>query len=70
MDKKIVSGNGMAGNNTANTIITKRIGDNLYICGDGTSDVKDEGSLVASRVMVCAAHQANAVIRLLLDMEP
>ena len=70
MDKKIVSGNGMAGNNTANTIITKRIGDNLYICGDGTSDVNDEGSLVASRVMVCAAHQANAVIRLLLDMEP
>jgi len=32
--------------------------------------VKDTGSLSASRVAVCAAHQANATIRLLLGMEP
>ena len=68
--KKIVSGNGMAGMGDANSIVTRKIGNSLYVCGDGSSDVKETGSLSASRVAVCAAHQANAVIRLLLGMEP
>lgn len=70
MDKKIVSGNGMAGKGPANSIITKKVGGNIYICGDGLSDVKEAGSLMPSRVMVCAAHQANAAIRLILGLEP
>ena len=70
MGRTIVSGNGMAGMDSANSIITRKAGDRLYICGDGESDVKEKGSLSASRVAVCAAHQANAVVRLLLGMEP
>ena len=70
MGKRIVSGNGMAGMGDANSIVTRKVGNSLYICGDGSSDVKEIGSLSASRVAVCAAHQANAAIRLLLGMEP
>ena len=70
MGKTVVSGNGMAGLGEANSIMTDKIGNNLYVCGDRVSDVNEEGSLSASRVAVCAAHQANAVVRLLLGMEP
>ena len=70
MGKCIVSGNGMAGNGPANEIITKKVGNDIYLCGDGRSDVRSEGSLMPSRVAVCAAHQANAAIRMILGMEP
>ena len=70
MNKIIISGNGMAGNGPVNSIVTKKVGDKLYICGDGVSDVKEAGSLMPSRVMTCAAHQANAAVRLILGMEP
>lgn len=65
----VVSGNGMAGYSSANKIKTKKINDRLYICGDGVSDVKDGLPLFASRVSVCAGHQANMVLRLLLERE-
>ena len=70
MDKRIVSGNGMAGKGPANSIVTRKVGNDIYICGDGISDTKEEGSLMPSRVTVCAAHQANAAIRLILGLEP
>ena len=70
MNKKIVSGNGMAGKGPANSIVTRKVGSDIYICGDGISDTKEEGSLMPSRVTVCAAHQANATIRLILGLEP
>ena len=70
MGKTVVSGNGMAGNGPANSIVTRKVGNNIYICGDGVSDVKEEGSLVPSRVTICAAHQANAVIRIISGLEP
>ena len=66
----VISGNGMAGKGPANSIITRKVGDSIYICGDGISDVDDEGSLIPSRVTVCAAHQANAVIRIISGLEP
>ena len=70
MGKTVISGNGMAGKGPANSIITRKVGDSIYICGDGVSDVDDEGSLIPSRVTVCAAHQANAVIRIISGLEP
>ena len=70
MGKRIVSGNGMAGSGPANEIITKRVGNDIYLCGDGHSDVRSEGSLMPSRVAVCAAHQANAAVRIILGLEP
>lgn len=65
-DKYIVSGSGMAGIGSANLIKTRKFGSRLYICGDEVSDVANEGSLFSSRVMTCAAHEANMVIRLIL----
>ena len=70
MGKTMISGNGMAGKGPANAITTRKVGDNIYICGDGVSDVNSEGSLVPSRVTLCAAHQANAVIRIISGLEP
>lgn len=63
--KPVVSGSGMAGFESLNLIKTRRIGKRLYICGDETSDVEEEGSLFAPRVMSCAAHEAMTVLRLI-----
>ena len=66
-EKYLVAASGMAGFGSANTIQTRRISKRFYICGDGASDVHSEGSLVASRVMLCAAHQAHTVLRILTE---
>ena len=65
----VVSGSGMAGIGSANTIQTVRAMNRLYLCGDGETDVATSGSLPASRVSVCAGHQAHMVLRLLLGDE-
>ena len=70
MDKTVVSGNGMAGIGDSNSIVTRKIADKIYVCGDGESDVRDEGTITESRVAVCAAHQANAAVRIILGLEP
>lgn len=64
-DKFLVAASGMAGFGSANTIQTRRAAKRFYLCGDGASDISEAGSLVASRVMLCAAHQAHAVLRIL-----
>ena len=48
-----------------NSIKTRRITDRFYLCGDGVSDVEETMGLVAPRVMLCAAHQAQTVLRIL-----
>ena len=62
----IVSGSGMAGYLSSNMIQTKRAFDRLYICGDGVTDSADVNGLMAPRVAICANHQANMIIRLIL----
>ena len=64
-EKYLVAASGMAGMGRANDIRTRKITERFYLCGDETSEVKEQHSLVASRVMVCAAHQAHAVLRIL-----
>ena len=64
-DKYLVAASGMAGLGSANSIRTRRITSRFYLCGDGISDVSDGIGLVASRVMLCAAHQAHTVLRIL-----
>ncbi len=66
-DKYIVSASGMSGLHTGNTITTKKLGKRLYICGDGESDVSDDITLFAPRVMLCASHQANTVLRIIAE---
>ncbi|MDY6037863.1 MAG: sulfur carrier protein ThiS adenylyltransferase ThiF [Eubacterium sp.] len=65
-DTIIVSGSGMAGYGEANEIKTRRVMSRLYVCGDGISDANAGIGLMAPRVMICAGHQANMVIRLIL----
>ena len=66
-DKFLVAASGMAGFGSANTIQTRRVAKRFYLCGDGASDISEAGSLVASRVMLCAAHQAHTVLRILAE---
>ena len=66
-DKFLVAASGMAGFGSANSIRTRKITSKFYLCGDEESDVQSEGSLVASRVMLCAAHQAHTVLRILAE---
>ena len=65
----LVAASGMAGLGDGNTIRTRRITSRFYLCGDGVSDVADLGSLFAPRVMLCAAHQALTVLRILAGQE-
>ncbi len=65
--KYMVVSSGMAGMGSANTIKTRRVSKRLYICGDEVSDIKVEGSLISSRVMICASHQAHTVLRILAN---
>jgi len=64
-DRYLVAASGMAGMDTPNTIRTRRIMKRFYLCGDGVSDAADTIGLVAPRVMLCAAHQAHTVLRIL-----
>ena len=64
-DKYMLSGTGMAGFGSANTIQSRKVFEKFYLCGDEKSDVNDGIGLVASRVMVCAAHEAHMVLRIL-----
>ena len=66
-DKYIIVASGMAGMGSANTIQTRKVSKRFFICGDGESDVLEAGSLVSSRVMLCAAHQAHTVLRILAE---
>ncbi len=64
-NKYLVAASGMAGMDTPNTIKTRKITKRFYLCGDGVSDTADTIGLVAPRVMLCAAHQAHTVLRIL-----
>ena len=64
-DCYLVAASGMAGMDTPNTIRTRRIMKRFYLCGDGVSDAADTIGLTAPRVMLCAAHQAHTVLRIL-----
>lgn len=68
-EKKIVAASGMAGYASSNTIQTTRKFRNLYVCGDLETAAAQGNGLMAPRVAICAAHQANMVLRLLLGIE-
>jgi sulfur carrier protein ThiS adenylyltransferase len=65
----IIAASGMAGVGSSNDIKTIQRIDRLYVCGDETSEPTTNGcGLMSPRVMICAAHQANMVLRLILGM--
>lgn len=69
-DKKIVSASGMAGYETANSIITRKVMNNFYLIGDMETGAEEGRGLMAPRVAVAANHEANTVLRLILGEEP
>ena len=68
-DTVVVAGSGMAGIGPANEIVTTHPMRRLYVCGDGTTELRQDVCLMASRVTLCAAHQANTILRLIFGLE-
>ena len=66
-DKILVAASGMAGYETSNSIRTRMITEHFYLCGDEVTAAEPGCGLMAPRVGIAAHHQANAVLRLLLD---
>ena len=66
-EKYIVAASGMAGLGSPNAICTRRVTKRFYLCGDGKSEVTAGVGLMASGVMLCAAHQAHTVLRILAN---
>ena len=65
-NKIVVSASGMSGLGSANEIITRKVRNNFYLIGDNYSDYEEYLGIMSTRVMLCAAHQANMVLRLIL----
>jgi len=68
-ETKIVAASGMAGFESSNEIRTERKMKNLYLCGDYSTAADFNVGLMAPRVLICAGHQANMTLRLLLGIE-
>ena len=64
-EKPVVAASGMSSLASANAITTRRVSKRLYLCGDGATDVDDNLGLYGARVLVCAAHQATMILRLI-----
>ena len=64
-DCYVVAASGMAGMGSPNLIKTRKLTNRFYLCGDEVSDAKNTMGLVSSRVMLCAAHQAHTILRIL-----
>ena len=68
-EKYLVGASGMAGYGRNNEIVTRQILPRYYLCGDGVSGLEEGRGLMAPRVMLCAAHQANQILELLIEAE-
>lgn len=62
--KYLVTASGLAGYSAANTIKTKKLSKNIFVCGDNKADFLIEG-VMAPRVMIAAGHQANKVVEII-----
>ena len=68
-DKYLVAASGVAGFDSSNTIKTTKITPHFYLCGDGVTAAKPGCGLMAPRVGIAAHHQANTVLRLILNLD-
>lgn len=65
--KIIVAVSGLAGYGNSNAIQTKYISDRLIMIGDDKSDINSGLPLTAGRVGIAAAHQANAIVEVIVE---
>jgi sulfur carrier protein ThiS adenylyltransferase len=68
-DSKIIAASGMAGYESSNLIKTVKRMKRFYLCGDFENGAGIGHGLMAPRVQICAGHQANMILRLLLGIE-
>jgi len=68
-DRPIVAASGVAGYESSNTVETRKMMEGVYIVGDLTSEAKIGQGLMAPRVAVAAGHQANMVLRLIMQTD-
>ena len=66
-EKYFIAASGMAGYGNSNAIQTRRIGPHFYLCGDEISEMEENGGLMAPRVALCAAHEANLIVALIAE---
>jgi len=64
--KPLVAASGMAGALSSNSIVSRKVRNGFYLCGDGVTDSSQSNGLMAPRVHVASSHQANMVLRLIL----
>jgi len=67
-EKCLVCASGLAGFESSNSIQTIKFGDRVFIAGDLCSPAGEKG-VMAPRVWVAAAHQANMVVRILAGIK-
>ncbi len=68
-EKPVVMASGLAGYGMSNKIRTRKVTSNLYITGDMVSGARPGMGLMAPRVGIAAAHQANTVLALIMGGE-
>jgi sulfur carrier protein ThiS adenylyltransferase len=59
---------GLAGYKSANCVETVQVGENSWLVGDLEADIRDGLPLLATRVMVAAAHEAHMAVRIMLGL--
>ncbi len=66
-NRQIVAASGMAGWGRSEEIKTHKFAKNLFVCGDLKDAAAIGNGLMAPRVGVCAMHQANKILELLIN---
>ena len=61
----LVAASGMAGFASANAMRVRRLSENFFLCGDGSSDAGAGDGLYGARVNICSAQEALVVLQLL-----
>ena len=64
----LVTVSGIAGFGLSNEILTRRLSDRVILVGDGRRDAAPGDPLTAGRVWIAAAHQANAIVEVLMTL--
>lgn len=64
---RIIAASGLAGFGSNNSIATRKVTSRLYMVGDNISEAEPGNGLMAPRVGIAASHQANQVVRLILE---
>lgn len=67
--KAFIMGSGMAGYGHTDTIKTRDLGDNLFVCGDEQTEISDHQPPMAPRVGIVANMQANLAIDIIMKIK-